>query len=266
MGESASSGVPQFATAEYSGRPGDVTCKSCVQKISGTFYRVNGAPVCAECTQRLQQTMPQDSHQAFVRGVLFGAGAAVAGFAIYVVFAIATGLVAGIVSLAVGYLVGKAIERGSGGVGGRRYQIAAALLTYMAVSLAAVPIALSVHMKHNRAQQQAQAAAPAARPAAAPETTPASASASAPATPAAAATAPAAPAAPSAPKVGFAKAVGLLALLGLASPFLDLADPAHGIIGLIILLVGIRIAWRLTAAKPLHISGPITERAPAASG
>ena len=170
-GESASSGVPQFATAEYSGRSGDVTCKSCAQKISGTFYRVNGAPVCAECTQRLQQTMPQDSHQRFVRGVLFGAGAAVAGFAIYVVFAIATGLIAGIVSLAVGYLVGKAIERGSGGVGGRRYQIAAALLTYMAVSLAAVPIALSVHMKHNSAQQQAQAAAPAATPAAAPEAT-----------------------------------------------------------------------------------------------
>jgi hypothetical protein len=264
MGESASSGVPQFATAEYSGRSGDVTCKSCAQKISGTFYRVNGAPVCAECTQRLQQTMPQDSHQAFVRGVLFGAGAAVAGFAIYVVFAIATGLVAGIVSLAVGYLVGKAIERGSGGVGGRRYQIAAALLTYMAVSLAAVPIALSVHMKHNSAQQQAQAAAPAATPAAAPEAT--AASASAPATPAAAATAPATPAAASAPRVRFAKAVGLLALLGLASPFLDLADPAHGIIGLIILLVGIRIAWRLTAAKPLHISGPITERTPAASG
>ena len=262
MGESASSGVPQFATAEYSGRSGDVTCKSCAQKISGTFYRVNGAPVCAECTQRLQQTMPQDSHQTFVRGVLFGAGAAVAGFAIYVVFAIATGLVAGIVSLAVGYLVGKAIERGSGGVGGRRYQIAAALLTYMAVSLAAVPIALSVHMKHNSAQQQAQAAAPAA----APEATPASASASAPAIPAAAATAPATPAAASAPKAGFAKAVGLLALLGLASPFLDLADPVHGIIGLIILLVGIRIAWRLTAAKPLHISGPITERTAAASG
>jgi len=38
----------------------------------------------------------------------------------------------------------------------------------------------------------------------------------------------------------------------------------HGIIGLIILLVGLRIAWQLTAAKPLEISGPL-ESAPAAS-
>ena len=51
-------------------------------------------------------------------------------------------------------------------------------------------------------------------------------------------------------------------LLGLASPFLDLANPMHGIIGLIILLVGLRIAWQLTAAKPLEISGPL-ESAPA---
>ncbi len=37
-----------------------------------------------------------------------------------------------------GWLVGKAILAGSGGRGGRQYQIAAALLTYLAVSMAAV--------------------------------------------------------------------------------------------------------------------------------
>jgi hypothetical protein len=43
----------------------------------------------------------------------------------------------------------------------------------------------------------------------------------------------------------------------LASPVLDLADPVHGLIGLVILAVGLRIAWRLTAARELDISGPI---------
>jgi cytochrome b561 len=68
--------------------------------------------------------------------------------------------------------------------------------------------------------------------------------------------------------MSFAKAVGMLTLLGLASPFLAMADPMHGIIGLIILLVGMRIAWRLTSAKPLDISGPIplVDRAPVVSG
>lgn len=240
MPNNTSSGTTQFATAEYSDRSAEPTCQSCAQKISGAFYRVNGAPTCAECTQRLQREAPQDSHRAFVRGMLFGVGAAIVGFVIYVVFALTTGLVIGYVSLAVGYLVGKAISLGSQGVGGRRYQMAAVLLTYMAVSLAAVPIAISVHMKQKSAQQHAQASDPAAAPAVS-------------------------PASPPAPKMSVAKAVGLLTLLGLASPFLDLANPTHGIIGLIILLVGIRIAWQLTAAKTLDISGPIAQPAPAAA-
>ena len=254
MTTNTDSGTPQFTTAEYSGKSAELTCKSCAQKISGAFYRVNGAPVCADCTKRLQQAAPQDSHAAFVRGVLYGLGAAVVGFIIYVAVALTTGLIIGFVSLLVGYLVGKAITLGSGGVGGRRYQIAAVLLTYMAVSLAAVPIALSVHAKDRSAPQQSQAQDPAATPSAAPAASPAS--------PAAA---PAASSAP-APKMSLGKALGMLTLLGLASPFLDLANPTHGIIGLIILLVGIRIAWQLTAAKPLDISGPIVERAPAVSG
>lgn len=239
------SSTPQFATAEYAAKPAEVTCKSCAQMISGPFYRVNQAPTCADCTQRLQQETLQDSHKAFVRGVLFGVGAALIGFGIYVAFALTTGLVSGFVSLAVGYLVSKAIVMGSRGVGGRRYQIAAVVLTYMAVSLAAVPIAVSVHKQHRSAQQHAQASDRAATPAAAP-----------------------APASAPAPRMSFAKAVGMLALLGLASPFLAMADPMHGIIGLIILLVGMRIAWRLTSAKPLDISGPIplVERAPVVSG
>ncbi len=233
-------GVPQFSTAEYAAGSAAPSCNACSQKISGAFYRVNGAPMCADCTERLRREVPQDSHAAFVRGVLFGVGAAVAGFALYVAFAIATGLVIGYVSLAVGYLVGKGIVLGSRGVGGRRYQIAAVLLTYVAVSLAAVPISLSVHMKHRSAQQHAQASDPAATPAAS-----------------------AAPAPP--PRMSLPQVVGTLALLGLASPFLDLANPMHGIIGLIILLVGLRIAWQLTAAKPLEISGPL-ESAAAVSG
>ena len=68
------------------------------------------------------------------------------------------------------------------------------------------------------------------------------------------------------PKMGAAKAVGILALLGLASPFLDLADPMHGLIGLIILFVGLRIAWKLTAGKPVEIIGPIHDPVAATPG
>jgi hypothetical protein len=224
MEEKKNDPVPQFATAEYSSQASAATCKSCGKVISGPQYRVNGVPVCASCVQKIKERLPDDSHSAFVRGVLFGVGGAILGLGIYVGFALATGLIAGIVSLAVGFIVGKAIVMGSGGAGGRRYQVAAVLLTYMAVSLSAVPIAISQQMKARSAQQTAQAA----------------------------------PAAP-AQKMSPMRAVGVLTLVGLASPFLELSNPTHGIIGLVILFVGLQIAWRMTAAKPVNIVGPIDE-------
>lgn len=225
-----SNGVPQFATAEYSGKP---ACKSCGQALGGAYYRVNAALTCANCAQQIKDQMPKDSHSAFGRAVLFGVGGAILGLVIYVGFALVTGWMVGYISLAVGYIVGKAIVQGSGGIGGRRYQMAAVLLTYIAVSLSAVPIAISQHMKQRTLQQHAQVSGDCAV---------------------------------NAPKMSPVKVVGTLALLGLASPFLELSDPAHGIIGLIILFVGIRIAWKITAGRPLSIVGPISEAVPAALG
>ena len=233
MEEKASNAVPQFATAEYSGQPGAALCKSCGKSLAGAYYRVNGVPVCGNCTQRLKDQMPVDSHAVFARGTLFGVGGAILGLALYVGFALATGWIVGFVSLAVGYIVGKAIMIGSGGVGGRRYQVAAVLLTYIAVSMAAVPIAVSQQMKQRSAQQRAQTSDPAIA---------------------------------AEPKMRPLKAFGVLAIIGLASPFLDLSNPAHGVIGLIILFVGIRIAWRLTAGKVIDITGPINDPAPATPG
>jgi hypothetical protein len=233
MEEENSNGVPQFATAEYSAQPGAAICKSCGKTITAASYRVNGVPVCGQCAQCIKDQMPVDSHSAFVRGTCFGVGGAILGLALYVGFALATGWIVGFVSLAVGYIVGKAIVFGSGGVGGRRYQVAAVLLTYIAVSMAAVPIAISQQMKQKSAQQSAHASAPASA---------------------------------DKPKTSPLKALGVLTVIGLASPFLDLANPMHGVIGLIILFVGIRIAWRLTAGNTVRITGPLNDPAPAAPG
>ena len=62
------------------------------------------------------------------------------------------------------------------------------------------------------------------------------------------------------------QAVGTLALIGLVSPFLGLSNPMQGVIGLIILFVGIRIAWRMTAARQVNILGPISDPVPAPTG
>jgi hypothetical protein len=231
-GRVMSDGVPQFTTAEYAEKTGGAPCKSCSQSINGAYYQVDGAPTCANCAAAIQRQILKDSHASFVRGTLFGIGGAILGFALYVAFALGTGLVVGYVSLAVGFIVGKAIVMGSGGRGGRRYQIAAVLLTYAAVSLSAVPIYFS-QAKHDSGQKHTQTSDATSEP--------------------------------PAEKMSPLKAIGVLALVGLASPFLALSDPLHGLIGLVILFVGIRIAWKLTAGKQISILGPISEPPPSTS-
>ncbi len=245
--------VPQFATAEYAAG-GDI-CKACKQPIKGTYYRINGALACERCTTQLQSQVPKDSHAAFVRALLFGAGAAILGLILYAAFGIITGIEIGYVSLAVGWLIGKAMRKGSNGVGGRRYQIAAAVLTYAAVSMAAIPIYISQVSKERAAKPPQAQTGPSSAPS---NGTAASSPGAAPASGGNASES------SGKPKMNLFAALGALALLGLASPFLELQNPIGGAIGLVILFVGIQFAWRQTGAPKIDIVGPFQSKAPAA--
>jgi hypothetical protein len=194
--------------------------------------------------------MPQDSHAAFTRGLLFGIGGAILGLILYAAFGIITGWMIGYVSLAVGYIVGKAIKMGSGGIGGRRYQIAAVVLTYAAVSMAAVPIGISQMSKTRKAaptEQSQSLRSPSGQP-------------SANVSPAPHQKSPAPK-----PSMNLGAALVVLALIGLASPFLELQNPLQGMIGLVILFVGLRIAWQIARGTAIQILGPFKSATPASS-
>jgi len=229
----ASQSTPQFDTAEYSNVRGGERCEFCKQNLGGTYYRINGHVACGSCADQVRNRVPKDSHSAFARALLFGIPAAILGLILYATFEIMTGWVIGYLSLAVGYLVGKAMIKGSGGLGGRRYQIAAVILTYAAVSMAEIPVALSqmreARKAHTNSTQSASPDQPSTQ-----ETSP-----------------------PPKEKVSVGKALAYLAFLGLASPFLALQNPVSGLIGLVILFVGLQIAWKLTAGAPVpEITGP----------
>ena len=245
-----SSSAPQFATAEYASPGGAETCKSCNRPVTSSYYRVNGSLACSTCVSQLQSQLPRDSHSAFVRAMIFGVGGAILGLILYSAFGIITGLEIGYLSLAVGYIVGKAVRMGSGGVGGRRYQIAALALTYFAVSMSAVPIGIYESIKDAKSKSH-----------------PVSSSTSDPASSGKVDSGSNSSAGPEAkavandekPGVGIGKLLGTLLFYGLASPFLELQDagPTIGwMIGIFILSIGIRIAWRLTAGVRIAIYGP----------
>jgi hypothetical protein len=256
--------APQFGTAEYAGGAGAERCATCGQSLGSQYYRVNGAVTCNYCGEQAQLRKPQDSHQLFVRGLLFGIGGAILGIILYAGFGILTGLMLGYISLAVGWIVGKAIMKGTNGIGGRRYQIAAALLTYAAVSLSAVPIGISQIVKHQQEKQHnLMTHVNTTAPTGGASVDPAASGSAATTTPEDPADEPAADTqAPRKRPMSFGAAIGTLLFAGLASPFLELQDPFHGIIGLVILFVGLRIAWQITAEKKLDILGPFSKSSP----
>jgi hypothetical protein len=274
MGDAAfNNPTPQFGTAEYVGTPGNDHCQFCHQPVAGTYYRVNDAMSCPACADKVRGELAKDTHSAFVKGILFGIGAAIVGMILYATFAITTGIIIGYVSLAVGWMVGKAIIKGSGGVGGRRYQIAAAVLTYAAVAMAAVPIWIhyaraekqSGHQHQTATQQQSEndfnRQEHAANRQSGDSQSSDSQSGDSHSADLQSGNSQSAGSRPS-PATFVAK----LALLGIASPIIEVWEggPSFGwAIGIVILIVGIRIAWRLTAGRPLQIYGPFENSQPA---
>jgi hypothetical protein len=239
MSNQFSNSVPQFGTAEYAGPPESDHCQFCRQPISGDYYRVNGQIACSNCAGTTRGATAKDTHAAYTRGLLYGIGAAIAGMILYAAFEIATHIIIGYVSLAVGWMVGTAIMKGSNGVGGRRYQAAAVLLTYAAVSLASVPVIIHYARQHQQRSQLQQQKLEAEQRQLESETGQAP------------------KPLPQPPTRSLSSIAGRLVLFGLASPFLDvLSNPFGGLIGLVILFVGIRIAARLTAARPAQVFGP----------
>lgn len=224
----------QFGTA------GGDRCQFCHQPLATAYYRVNDAMGCANCVETMRRERDQDSHAAFVRGITAGAGAALLGMIGYAIAAIILqGWVFSITAIGVGYLVGVAMMKYSKGVGGRRYQVAAVLLTYAAISTAAIPISIyfSEHRPALTEQQKLQAEQrELEREFGQRQQTPT--------------------AAPPTHAADIGTSVGRLALLGLASPFLQLATNPSSAIGLLILFVGMRVAWRITAGRPFEVFGP----------
>ena len=191
-----------------SNRP-TVTCAACTTADQRPLFRKSRERLSARAARRRSERKYLGTHRERCSRARVRSAGALVGLALYVISAVTPGLIIGWVSLAVGFIVGKAMRMGSRGVGGRRHQVAAALLTYFAVSMSAVPIAIEqVHSQ----------------------------------------------------LIVSSKTVAELAITSIASPILDLRDPVHGIIGLIILFVGIRFAWRFTAAPALNVSGPYRRR------
>jgi hypothetical protein len=201
-------------------------CAACKTPLTGQYFQAQGLPVCPHCADRINSRQQAPPPISLLPAVLYGSAAAFAGFLIYATVAIAFDLQLALISILVGVMVGKAVRKGSKGLGGRPQQILAVALTYFAITTSYIPVFIHEAMK----------------------------------TPAKTAQASAAPSSnitePNTAKPSLGSALLIVLLIALAAPFMGLASGFSGILNIAIIFFGLQNAWKLTGRTDLIITGP----------
>lgn len=124
----------QFDKADYSGPTGIGPCANCGKPIGETYWHANGQNVCDACADMFKRVQQAPAQSVVVKGAIYAFGAALGCAIAYAAILIITKYELALISIAVGWLVGKAARIGTGGRGGRPVQIVAVIATYMAIS------------------------------------------------------------------------------------------------------------------------------------
>ena len=248
----------QFDRVETTDPSGDpaalptVTCAVCGRSVGASYYTANDKPICASCRDAVTSAAatPRSAGPLLLAG-LFGLGAAIAGAAIYYAVIAIANLEIGIVAILIGYMVGWAVRKGAGGRGGRRFQILAVALTYWAVGLAYAPLAFKQLVGGDTKKSSASALTTdsAAGPTIGERLGDSVKSADS--------TAKTVSANNDVSGNEALKAVGALVVLVFALPVLSVfGSLPFGLISALIIFIGMRQAWQMTAPPRLAISGP----------
>lgn len=253
----------QFDTAEPVGGTGatatSLACTACSIEIRTSYYEVNGAVVCGACRGKLQAQLTGGSSSGRLgKAVGFGLIAAAVGSALYYGVLALTGYEIGLVAIVVGFLVGRAVNHGSNGRGGRAYQLLAVGLTYFAIVTTYIPMIIKSAKDQAVVEATADSTAK-KRVADDAHVSPASASAASGAELQGTAATAAAPTETSDPKVQKLTVgkviVGLAVLLAFAAAMPILAGMGN-IVGMLIIGIGLFEAWRQNQRVQLTITGP----------
>jgi hypothetical protein len=220
--------------------PAAVTCWGCQNRIETEYYDVNGNVVCRRCRDAAESAAetPRGIGPLIV-ATLCGLGAGIVGAVIYFAVIAIAHIEIGIVAILIGYMVGYTVRKGASGRGGRRFQILAVSLTYVSVALAYTPLVIRGATDANRNAQKAttsSASGPtSARTVAGNDPVPG--------------TVPT--------RARFLLGLGMLFLFVLVLPVLVVfGSLPSGLISAVIILIGMRQAWRMTGAPFLQILGP----------
>lgn len=248
MAEEATSSL----TFDTPAGPSTAACTFCAQPIERTYFTINGQAACATCRHGVGLTLAEcPGVRGWLTAIALGSAAGLAGAVVWWAIRHFASLEIGLIAIAIGHTVGLGVRRGSGGRGGRAFQVLAVLLTYFWTTANYAPDIVQGLV--NAAKDRGEQAAAVTPGTAAPTPQP-------PVRPPEVATAAAAPAATTGASEGvvlmFTGAVMFVVVvfgLCMASPFLL---GVENVIGLLIISFGLYQAWQLNAAGQVAVEGP----------
>jgi hypothetical protein len=131
------------AAAVSVGGSGGVTCANCQRSLIDVYHTANGEPICANCRHILEgATRGVTQPAVLVRALAFGLVATLAGAFLYWAVIRFANLEIGLIAIASGWMIGKALRAGANGRGGRALQFIGAGLVYLSVALAYFPFVM----------------------------------------------------------------------------------------------------------------------------
>jgi len=228
-------------------------CALCHTPFEAEYFDVGGQQICRACSDNVAyQTATPREMSTLVRAGAAGFVACILGGVLYFAVVAISGFEVGLVSIAIGYMVGYGVRLGTRGRGGRRYQVLALVLTYWAIGLAYSSLAIKAVFDARSEGKATSVSGPQKSGTAAP-----------------AATAGASPDAEreKRPASGGRALLSLLYLLAFTFVMPVLAvvgDLPSGLISGAIIVFGMMQAWKMTAAPVVTVTGPYRIGAPAA--
>lgn len=125
------------------GGSGGVTCANCRRTLTDVYHTANGEPICANCRHILEGAARGVTQPAVLaKSLVFGAVATLAGALLYWAVIRFFNLEIGLVAIASGWMIGKALREGADGRGGPSLQYIGAGLVYLSVALAYLPFVM----------------------------------------------------------------------------------------------------------------------------
>ena len=150
---SPEAGGLQFDHAEFDqAEPSDgPACASCRRPIVDHYFEINGTVVCETCRLAIESHLGGSDRSRLIRAAAYGLGAAIVGTLVYTAFLYWSPVDLSLIAILVGFLVGKMVRKGSGGLGGLSYQLLAVFLTYTSLALTYLSVDLLAFFRENKA-------------------------------------------------------------------------------------------------------------------